>query len=691
MDELTKKLSEVGDQERATTPNKDRRAAAHASAERLRAAHAEAVVEIERIRDQPGQLTTGINGEVGKSILEAGVRALADVPDDAEPKQFVVAAPPGTGKTSHAIALMAATVRAADKDDLSKPFGCLFVVDQIKKADDMFRQINELLPRQVAVWTTDHDVNSINPTTYVPPERRFHVDQLEQHAIAVVTQAFLRGPRRDKARQVIRGAQRVARALTIFDEQTKEVEVYDIKTSQAEAVREAIESDRGFSDLKSKLDPLIDFLRAQSKNTGNSIETPNDGPDAWLVARELGWFAGEDAEQFVLNNARNIKDLEDVFGFAAQMYRDYAFIFRRGGGAMGSNFVAYVPAPTPNGNSILLDATADIDGVSKLVSWRTHVAVPQVRYDNLHIVHAYDYTRENLNDFFKHAGNRRKYAEHAQQLIREIMPTGRRGLIICKKRLADDKVFLKDAKRHDAGSPEDKVRNSFPFDFEGRHLALTWWGGHGIGANDWKEADYVFEFGEHFLPDRSMFATVQGLRGDRATMGMLWETKSTNTTPDEVRLATEGHLLRFMKQLGMRGRARKFDSNGICGKQVLVLTCDFERLLVHADQLFPGATLSKWGRTRHKFNKLTQPRKLREILTDPDTAESISGDDIAKRMGVEKWSALSTNVMATTNINERVLPNLGWTYEAQRGRGGGSRFVKTGSGVLKPVAYRRPQ
>jgi hypothetical protein len=220
---------------------------------------------------------------------------------------------------------------------------------------------------------------------------------------------------------------------------------------------------------------------------------------------------------------------------------------------------------------------------------------------------------------------------------------------------------------------------------------VTWWGGHGIGANDWKEADYVFEFGEHFLPDRTMFATVQGLRGDKATMGMLWETKSTNTTPDEVRLATEGHLLRFMKQLGMRGRARKFDSNGVCGKQVLVLTCDFERLLVHADQLFPGATLSKCGRTRQQFNKLTQPRKLLEILTDPHTPESISGDDIAGRMGVKTWSALSTNVMATANLKERVLPNLGWTYEAQRGRGGGTRFVKTGRGVLKPAAYRRPQ
>jgi hypothetical protein len=429
LDELIKGLNEaIGLSSPVTQADNGR-------AERLRAAHAEAVAEIERIRKQPGQLTTGINGKVGSSILEAGALALVDVSDDVEPKQFVVAAPPGTGKTSHAIALMAATVRTADKDDLSKPYGCLFVVDQIKKADDMYRQINELLPGQVAVWTTDHDVSSTSVKIHVPPDRRFDVDQLEQRAIAVVTQAFLRGPRDDKARQVIRGDHHVPRALTIFDEQTKEVEVYDIKPSQAVAVREAIESDRRFSDRKSKLDPLIDFLQAQAKQKGNSLETPNDDPEAWRVARELGWFAGEDAEQFVLNNGRHIEDLEEVFGFAAQMYRNCAFIFRRGGGAMGSNFVAYVPAPAPNGNSILLDATADIDGVSALVPWRIHVAVPQVRYDNLHIVHAYDYTRENLNDFLKPATNRRKYAEHAEKLILDITPAGARGLIVCKKRL----------------------------------------------------------------------------------------------------------------------------------------------------------------------------------------------------------------------------------------------------------------
>ncbi len=663
---------------------------------RLMAAHAEAVLEIERIRQQHGQLTTGVNGHVGNSILEAGARALMDCNDDdqSEPKQFVVAAPPGTGKTSHAIALMAAVVRTADQSDLSKPFGCLFVVDQIKKADDMFRQINELMPGQVAVWTSDHDVNSIAVTqVFVPHNRRFHVDQLEKHPIAVVTQAFLRGPRGDKARYVVRGDDNVARALTIFDEQTKEVEVYDIKQSTAIKVKETLEREVRFGDVKSKMEPLLAFLQQQSKQTGNSIETPNDDPEGWRIARGLLWFASEDAEQFALKNARDIEHLDEVFGFAAQMYRNYAFIFRFGGGENGSNFMGYVPAPAPTGNSLLLDATADIDGVNELCHWRTQVSVPQVRYDHLHIVHAEDYTRKNLTEFFQKETNRRRYVEHAKKIIRDVMAPGKRGLIVCKKRLVGDGLFPQEATKpevFDSTNGETKEPNRFPWNFEDRYLAVTWWGGHGVGANDWKEADFVFQFGEHILPTRTMYATVQGLQGHKATMGMLWKNKSTNSRPAEVSLATEGHLLRFMKQMGMRGRARSFDKQGVCGKQVLVLTCDFERLLVNADKLFPGASLSKWGRTPKHFKDLTQPEKLMEILTDPEALGIIEGQDIAKRLGSTKWSAVSTNAL-TPKIRDRVVSNLGWAYETKRGPGGGSRFVKTGTAVLRPKAYNRPE
>jgi hypothetical protein len=208
------------------------------------------------------------------------------------------------------LALMAAIIRTADADDPSRPYGCLFVVDQIKKADDIFQQISKLLSGQVAVWTTDHDVDCAKPSQiYVPPERRFHIDQLEQHAIAVVTQAFLRAPRGDKARQVIRGDHTVPRALTIYDEQTREVEVYDLQRSTIARVQEDIQRHLRRPDIKVKLEPLLDFVHVQSKRAGNTIETPNDDHDAWRIARELAWFTSDEAEQFVLSNGRDIEGL----------------------------------------------------------------------------------------------------------------------------------------------------------------------------------------------------------------------------------------------------------------------------------------------------------------------------------------------------------------------------------------------
>jgi|ERR1700722_14503510 hypothetical protein len=77
--------------------------------------HAPAVREIEDQRREHGHLTPGISAQVGASILTAGKCALAvtsteDTPGAGLSTQFVVAARPGTGKASHAIALMMAVL-----------------------------------------------------------------------------------------------------------------------------------------------------------------------------------------------------------------------------------------------------------------------------------------------------------------------------------------------------------------------------------------------------------------------------------------------------------------------------------------------------------------------------------------------------------------------------------------------------
>jgi hypothetical protein len=126
-----------------------------------------------------------------------------------------------------------------------------------------------------------------------------------------------------------------------------------------------------------------------------------------------------------------------VFGFAAQMYNNWAFVYRRAAGDNGTHFIGYVPATTPTANSVLLDATAEIDKVSELCSWRTHVTVPQVRFDRLRLVHVRPYLSGNLNDLLRKELNRRSHKEHVVHVIKELMPVGACGLVICKKRLVE--------------------------------------------------------------------------------------------------------------------------------------------------------------------------------------------------------------------------------------------------------------
>jgi hypothetical protein len=80
------------------------------------------------------------------------------------------------------------------------------------------------------------------------------------------------------------------------------------------------------------------------------------------------------------------------------MVRDYAFI---ASGAQGPSYVGYEPKHAVVPGMVLLDATADLDGITRLCPWRTHVEVPHGSFSKLHIVHVPPLTTEPQTTFFK--------------------------------------------------------------------------------------------------------------------------------------------------------------------------------------------------------------------------------------------------------------------------------------------------
>jgi putative DNA-invertase from lambdoid prophage Rac len=173
-----------------------------------------AVLEIDRARGG-SNLTTEFYSRIGDSVFEAGFSALTDTCDHGghprspaktkEPHRLhVVSAPVGSGKTSFAMALIASVVRLQQRCQ-DAPFGCLWVVDQMTKADEMYRDLNQLLPGKVAVWSTDHDPQCKHPTKVHSPTARFTKEDLQHYPVAIVTHAFFGGKGSHKARQVLHG------------------------------------------------------------------------------------------------------------------------------------------------------------------------------------------------------------------------------------------------------------------------------------------------------------------------------------------------------------------------------------------------------------------------------------------------------------------------------------------------------
>jgi hypothetical protein len=630
----------------------------------LRALYDAAITEVNTTRSNI-DLTTGFYADTGNAVFDAGYLALSDYcKGSAGPRRLhVVSAPAGGGKTSYSYALMLALTRYAEQTT-GAPYGCVFVVDQIKKADEAFKDLNALMPGKVAVWTTEHDPGCRNRTKVPHPAAEFLKDELRHYPIIIVTHTFYNGPTGHKAHVVVRDKRVYSgRALTVVDERPEEVVIYELTLKQAQDIREKLEEKR--PDLKHTLDKLMLLMMPHTVNVSGGIVRASDDFRQDFIADQLDWFITMEAECVLRDHRAEIPGLVQFFGFARAMTIGCAFA------APSSTVVQFVGWQSKlmvRPGTILLDATADIDGVSHICPWRHHIKIPQAHYGNLEIVHVPQHTRQRLSEYLKKAPNQRAYVKWMVETIKEHMAPGERGLVVCKKALFD----AERVPQWPEGDPRFKDAESYTeryaWDIEGRKLCASHYG-TGIGSNAWKDADVVFLFDEFFIPRRVAAATVQGLRGHKANEGDLATMKTLNSKAQGVDMIGEGHRLRWTKQLALRGRGRSYDQHGLCGKQRLVISSDLKSFMANAARLFPGANI----RTAGVYSKSTRVALLIQILSKPDLPTKLTTKDISRLMEIEtgkrvSWRTISSNVL-TADFG-RALEAIGWRYVPGKGRGG---------------------
>jgi hypothetical protein len=227
--------------------------------------------------------------------------------------------------------------------------------------------------------------------------------------------------------------------------------------------------------------------------------------------------------------------------------------------------------------------------------------------------------------------------------------------------------------------PQDRFSDTefaegFAWAFNGRFIVVTWFGGYGIGANVWRDADVVIVCNDYYLPQRVVKATLQGLKGQKATEGLVAEVDKRWS--EELDYLRDGHILRWMKQMALRGKSREMDEHGVCGHQKLVMTGDLIRLLGHRPTVFPGAKVTAEGSDHGQWLDT-----MVCLLLSPELPHEVSTKIIGEKLGVH-WGNISGNLMRHKLFHE-AIEGAGWRYHRGSGRRPGC-FRRTSPSVDHP-------
>lgn len=617
---------------------------------------------VEKQAHERGRSLSAFSRSVAQSILDAGLAACDDRGQQRELYR-VVSAPTGSGKSSYAWALVAALIKAVQGSS------AVFLCETIHQCEDTYKELLKLVDSDdLAIWTSAHDLakplETIVRTHNFVPTARFRNTDLPHRRVIVATHAFYKGPRGALAQRY----QDEDRTLTLVDEKPAEVAIFDIDAGDVLKVREWGQQSSCSPGVVQACMALHDYLDGiwMQERTGSKNYRP-------LHRSDLVWFSSPEADQLrEEHGGRDTPDLKvaSVIGFAQALAIGYAFMSRYDQASQGGRFVGYKPDMPIRPGTVLLDATSDIDGVAQLIpSKRKPMSSPRLSFENLTISHLVPPdnvigSRERVSQIVKTCQRAEPYAEWIMDTIREHTEPGEKVLVVAHKAMLD----------HNYLPSGNASLGDDAYDLDGRKLAFINWG-TGIGSNRWKDATSVFLFGEFHLPRRATVGTALGLLNEPAGSCSRLPRMENPNSRDAVFLTLQrGHLLRWEKQLAMRGNARNITSEGGCGRQKLFVTSEFSRFLMHKDRLFPGATFTRSEEVTKAELAKGGAKAVATLLATTEQG-CITSLEVRDETGVSLQK--HADRILGSELVQTVMAQGGWTFVRGRGRGNPSKFVRT--------------
>jgi hypothetical protein len=625
----------------------------------LRVLYDEAIDKLDPLRGN--KLRTPFYTQTGDALFEACCLAMTDTASGNKVMR-TLSAPPGAGKTSFTYAMLIALATYAERHP-EQPIGAVLLSNEVQKANSDFEALYAHIPEHVAVWTKEHDLQGVCNKLQDAPIARFSKQDLRNYAIVVATQQFYLDVNGENARTFVHNGRSVRRVLTFIDEQPPEIQTKEITLAEAEKTLENLLEAN--AEAKPQLDALLLLMSQYHGSPANQLSRPGIELDYARLKQDLGWFTTNEATKLMKFHT-NIPGVDRLFSFAKALVAGTGWI------VSDALYPRYVWHETykildRSGSAVLLDATSDLDGIADIVRDRVAVEPPRADYSNMTVVLIPQHTTANLRTYFGGITNRQAYAKSMVGTIERHMEPGDEGLVVCKLSLFENRNIPNwhpDDTRH---ANRKIYAEKFGWDVGGRRLCATHYGS-GLGCNDWADASTVFLFDMHIVPRRSSVARTQGYRSHRAHEGDLGRMRSINNKAKGVDLIATGDMLRHLKQLALRGRARNYGPDGSCGKQKLVISCNINQIRPYIPLMFPGAEIITETTSTSKASWST---KVLQILTN--TQEDIlSTAQISELVG-KPWRTFSHCVLKPKFT--KAAEGHGWRYLQGKGQTS-SRFER---------------
>jgi hypothetical protein len=583
-----------------------------------------ALDEIASLRNAP---LSGFSRGGARIFLDAFNAALTNgVMRREHPVHFQAA--PGAGKSTSAIAAIVALARQRGS--------CVVATPTTDLCDATAAELRRFLGDCVAAWHREA-AGEIEPA------------DLDRFPVAVVTHAFLVGTRGGLARTYL-GQPRDA---TLIDERMDQVEVFEVGLSQVASAHDTIQKSREHRDDPTYQRVTEGLAALYSGLADIWAPLPGDVHAVPITTEIVSERHIEGLRLFAESSSISIAGADgcsQVRGFVNALLGRRAFAAKHMGCATGGHFVGYSQLVDHAPGTLVLDATAHLDGPAAIARNRDLIRGPAPSYSRLQAITTGLPVAERLTGLTD--SEKRALGSWLASLLVEHTKPGDNVLVISNKAVTDHKP----------------IRTLMPPDRQ-----IAWCNfGTGMGINTHRDCDTVIVLGDYMLAGRTALALTLGHQRRAVDVECLKPLQGRFAgSPCDYR---DGEALRWFLQLALRGSARKLDQDGCAAPMKLIHASNTDLVPSAFDTLFGGAAAPEAVGEHPKKGGIAQ--RLMVALQEHASrgCTEVSSETLLDDYGVNLRSHKARLKENTTFME--FIERHGWSFKETSGRGNKGGMLK---------------